>query len=727
MAADGQYVIDISVDVKGAKQAQKDLDDTGKKAEDTAKKISAVMTRLKNTRLRPVVEILDRASPKLKTISQAVSKLPKAAKIAVEVTDKATTPIKKMFGALNTPLGLLGAGAALGAPIAVLTDSLGKAMDFEAQMSSIQALTGATAQQMQQMQTLALQMGAKTKYSALEAAQGIEELLKAGLTPAQVQAGGLEAALNLAAAGGLQLADAAEIMSTALNTFQRDGLSASKAADILAGTANASATSVEELRYSLAAVGSVAAGVGLSFQDTAAALGLFANNGLKGSDAGTSLKTMLTYLIPQSKQAENEMRKLGIITADGANRFFDASGKIKSMADIAQVLQDALKGLTEEQRLNALQTMFGTDAIRGANILFKEGAQGVKEFTTEMLNVTALDVARQKMNNAAGAVEQFQGAIETLQISALLPTLPIITKLANAAADFVTAKTPQIVDAVNRMVDQAKAYVREHFLNNPEFRNLSISGKVWFVFQDLMTEFNKWLDSGGQEQINQVVTTLVNVLSKGLDAAAPTIASVALHIGKAIGGAVIDGFLAALSDSWVGSIIAGAVAGGAIGSVIPGVGTGLGIVIGGAGGALYHAGSIMQSPKPGPAQKTPPPAPSLPSLNSGSSWHGLSSFMHHAAGGILTRPHIGVVAEEGPEAIIPLGPGRRSRAFELWQQVGSYIGAGGPAPVAAGAGGINVYVDSVNVHSANLDSDEEALRIGRIFLAGIKQSVENRR
>lgn len=108
----------------------------------------------------------------------------------------------------------------------------------------------------------------------------MEELLKAGLSPATVKAGGLEAALNLATAGGLDLAEAAEIMSTSLNTFKDDGLKASDAANILAGAANASATSVGELKYGIAQVGTVASGLGLSFKDTSTTLATFAQNGL---------------------------------------------------------------------------------------------------------------------------------------------------------------------------------------------------------------------------------------------------------------------------------------------------------------------------------------------------------------------------------------------------------------------------------------------------------------
>jgi len=349
------------------------------------------------------------------------------------------------FGGLTASLGTvatnLGLVATAAGTVAAAFASVNKAVDFEAQMSSIKALTGASTIEMQQMSKLALEMGANTKYSALQAAQGIEELLKSGLTPAQVQAGGLESALNLATAGGLELADAAEIMSTALNAYRRDALTAEQASNILAGTANASATSVQELRYSLAAVSAVAAGVGMSFKDTNTALGLFANNGLKGSDAGTSLKTMLSNLQPTTKEQIKLFQKLGLVTSSGVNQFYNAKGQLKSLDEIASILQRSLGKMTDQQRMLALEMMFGADAIRAASILYREGAEGVRKFQSEMSKVSALDVAKQKMDNAKGAIEQFRGAMETLAISTLTPLMPMIKNFALTTADLIEKLT----------------------------------------------------------------------------------------------------------------------------------------------------------------------------------------------------------------------------------------------------------------------------------------------
>jgi TP901 family phage tail tape measure protein len=498
----------------------------------------------------------------------------------LRLVDEMSSRLRRVAGGLGSFSGkVIGASAAiagLGAGItaaAVAVKSLSKAMDFEAQMSSIAALTGATNKEMEQMQALALKMGAATKYNALEAAQGIEELLKAGLSPATVQAGGLEAALNLATAGGLDLAAAAEIMSTALNAFQEDGMTAAQAADILAGTANASATSVEELRYSLSMTSAVAAGLGMNFEDTNVALGLFANRGLKGSDAGTSLKTMLQTLQPVTDDQIELFKALGLVTADGSNQFFDAAGNIKSLNDIAGTLRKSMAKLTNQERQHALKLMFGTDAVRAATILFKEGAEGVDKFRDEMSKVTALDVARKKMDNAAGAVEQFHGALETLQISGMTPLLPIIKDMANAAADFIEKYSPQIVAGMQSMVDKAKAYVKKNFIDNPEFQKLTtLESKIKFIFNTLMDDFNKWWNESGAASFQKITEKITSVMVDGLSTAVPRLTEVGLKLGKGL----VSGIIAAIKEDPVASAVMFGGAGGAVaglpGAVIAGGG-----------------------------------------------------------------------------------------------------------------------------------------------------------
>ena len=330
------------------------------------------------------------------------------------------------IGGMKDKLSGMAAGAMAGLPVQAagfagigygVFDAVKNYSDFTAQLSQIKAVTGLDAEAMDAVKEKALELGADTQFSSTEAAQGMTELLKAGVSVKDVLGDASQAALDLAAAGQLSLPEAAEIMSTAMNAFHM--ADATHAADILVGAANASATGVQELKYSLSAVSAVAAGVGMSFDDTNTALAVFANNGLKGSDAGTSLKTMLMNLSPQTKQATEEMQRLGLLTDEGTSKFFDQEGHLRSLSDIAGLLQDHLSGLTDEEKMNALSTMFGSDAIRGGMIMLREGAKGVKDMNAAMKDITAHETAKVAMDNLRGSLLRLKSAWENLTIKLL--------------------------------------------------------------------------------------------------------------------------------------------------------------------------------------------------------------------------------------------------------------------------------------------------------------------
>ena len=146
-------------------------------------------------------------------------------------------------------------------------------------------------------------------------------------------------------------------------------------------------------------------------------LAVFAQNGLKGSDAGTSLKTMLSNLIPKTKTQVEAFSKLNLLTEKGTSAFFDQQGKVKSLAEIAGLLQDRLKGMTKEEQMSTLYDMFGSDAIRGGMILMREGAEGVTKMFEEMSKVTAKEMALTQLDNLKGDIEELSGAWENFQIT----------------------------------------------------------------------------------------------------------------------------------------------------------------------------------------------------------------------------------------------------------------------------------------------------------------------
>lgn len=285
------------------------------------------------------------------------------------------------------------------------------AADFDASMSTVQANTGASADEMNQLRQAAIDAGADTIYSATESADAINELGKAGLSTSDILSGGLSGALNLAASDGMAVGDAAELMATTLKQFNLTGAQSSQVADALAAGAGKAVGSAHDLGLALNQAGMVSHSFGISMQETTGTLAAFADSGMIGSDAGTSLKTMLISLANPSTKATNLMKELGI-------NAYDAQGNFIGLSGLAGVLKDKLSGLSQEQRNQALATIFGTDAIRAANVLYEQGAEGIDDWTKAVSESGfAAEQAAAKNNNLKGDLENLSGSFESLMIS----------------------------------------------------------------------------------------------------------------------------------------------------------------------------------------------------------------------------------------------------------------------------------------------------------------------
>lgn len=308
----------------------------------------------------------------------------------------------------------VGKGMALtGAAIGLAVIGAVKAFaDFDAQMSQVRAVSNASAGDMDKLTAAARAAGKGTKFSATEAAQATTELAKVGISTADILGGALTGSLNLAAAGNVDLARSAEISGQAMKIFNLQGKDVGQIADALANGANKSAADVEQLAQALQQGGLVASQFGLNLDETVGGLSLFADNALQGSDAGTALKTMLLRLNPQTKEAAAAMESIGL-------KAYDASGNFVGLETVAGQLQRGLSGLTQEQRDSALMTIFGQDAIRGANVLYQEGAAGVAEYTKAIgESGAAARVAAINQDNLRGDVEKLTGALSDLAIGA---------------------------------------------------------------------------------------------------------------------------------------------------------------------------------------------------------------------------------------------------------------------------------------------------------------------
>jgi TP901 family phage tail tape measure protein len=299
--------------------------------------------------------------------------------------------------------GLIAAGVGL---------AIARYAEFDAAMSNVIATGADAAENQDRLRQAALDAGASTVYSATEAAGAIEELAKAGISADDAIAGGLDASLNLAAAGSIEVADAAGYMATAMTQFSIEGRDATHVADLLAAGAGKAQGGVSDMSQALAQAGLVANATGLTIEETTGGLTAFASAGLLGSDAGTSFKSMLQRLTPQSAAAQRTMDELGISA-------YDTGGNFIGLSSFAGNLQDSLRRLTPEQRASAMATIFGSDAVRAATILYEQGAEGIDEWTAAVNDQGyAADVARTRLDNLQGDLEALGGAFDTALITA---------------------------------------------------------------------------------------------------------------------------------------------------------------------------------------------------------------------------------------------------------------------------------------------------------------------
>ncbi|KOA59530.1 phage tail tape measure protein [Bifidobacterium breve] len=330
------------------------------------------------------------------------------AKVSGE-SQKAATTMEAAGG--KSKLITTGIAAAGVAATALGAAAVKMAADFDASMSTVQANTGASADEMNQLRQAAIDAGADTIYSATESADAINELGKAGLSTSDILSGGLSGALNLAASDGMEVGQAAEYMSSAMAQFNLTGADATHIADLLAAGAGEALGNVSDFGEALNNVGSTANKFGLSIDTTVGTLAAFAHQGIIGAEAGTQLRSVLLALTNQTEKQRKATEEYGIT-------LYDAQGNFVGMSSLAGQLKEKLGGLTQEQRNSAMATMFGSYAIQGANVLYAEGASGIDEWIKKVSQSGyAADLAAKKNDNLKGDLENLSGSFESLMIS----------------------------------------------------------------------------------------------------------------------------------------------------------------------------------------------------------------------------------------------------------------------------------------------------------------------
>ena len=295
-------------------------------------------------------------------------------------------------------------------PIAALSAaSLKVGGDFQAAFNRVQAATQASGAELQALREKAqgIALDPKLQFSSVQAAQALENLAKNGASTRDILGGAVDATTALATATGAQLAVAADITTDVMNNFGKSAEQAAGLVSNITGATIASKFSIDDYRQALGQAGAVAGQLGASFEDFNTALSLTSSGFSSGSDAGTSFKTFLQRLVPQSKEAEQAMKTLGL-------NFFDAQGKLLPLRDIAGQLQKSFAGLSDQAKNTFGTQIFGADSIRTALLLAKSGAEGFDEMAASIGKVNAAAQGGILNQGFTGGLEAFKSAAEGL-------------------------------------------------------------------------------------------------------------------------------------------------------------------------------------------------------------------------------------------------------------------------------------------------------------------------
>ena len=309
--------------------------------------------------------------------------------------------------------------------------------DFEEQMSRVKAISGATGSSFDQLKQQAIDLGAKTAFSAKESAAGMENLASAGFDANEIMSA-MPGLLDLAAVSGGDVALASENAATALRGFGLDASKAGHIADVFARAAADTNAEVADMGDAMKYIAPVANAMGISLEETAAAVGILSDANIKGSQAGTSLRGALSRLAKPTDPMIAKMEELGL-------SFYDAEGNMKSLKDQIGMLQHAFKGLTPEQQQNALVTLYGQESLSGMMALIDKGPDSLGKLTNSLKdsNGAADEMARTMQDNMNSSIEQMLGAFE----SAAIVIQGIIAPAIRGVADTIGGLVQKFVDA----------------------------------------------------------------------------------------------------------------------------------------------------------------------------------------------------------------------------------------------------------------------------------------
>lgn len=460
-------------------------------------------------KLQLTIQALDKASPVLKTISTTVKSLgSKAWTVAVKMKDLVTAPFRKLWNVISSPITMALSVAGLGFSATDLLDTFN---EFEVGMSGVQALTGATNAEFLLLKETAKDLGASTSFSASQAAIGMQNLASAGFSVEEIIAA-MPGMLDLAASSGEDLAVASDIAASTLRGFGLAAEGATHVADVLAATAAYTNASVADTGQAMKYIAPIANTMGLSLEEVAAAIGLLSDAGIKGSQAGTTLRGALSRLAKPTEDMLEVMHGLNL-------SFYDEQGQMKSISSIVGMLKNNMSDLTDEQKQHALVTLFGQEALSGMMVLLEAGPEKLDTLTQSLENCdgAASEMAQVRLDNLAGDLEALGGALETAKLALMDKLNPYL----RSGVQWLTTQIPQVQSMAEGMVDAAigKFQSLVDFFQSDDFQGADGFAEKLFVSWDkiIVEPFNTWWNSGGKEETLEILSTVGSSIGEVLN------------------------------------------------------------------------------------------------------------------------------------------------------------------------------------------------------------------
>lgn len=500
-----------------------------------------------------LLEAKDRITPTVKqAITYVKSLTSKAWKVTLKAVDLVTSPVRRVFGLLQSPLVAAGVTISAGAGIA---DTVKTYADFEAAMSEVKAISGATSEEFAQLTEKANQMGAVTKFTASESAEAFKYMAQAGWDAKEMM-DGIEGLMALAAASGEDLGTTSDIVTDALTAFGMAAKDSGRFADVMAKAASATNTDVAKMGDTFKYVAPVAGALGYSIEDTAVAIGLMANSGIKASQAGTSLRSLLTNLthpVGQAADAIDEL-KISITNADGS---------VKPLSQTLQELREKFRALSESERAQYAAMLAGQEGMSGLLAIVNASDQDFADLTEQINNSSgaAQEMADIMMDNLSGKFELFTGALDSMKMSLGEKFKPYLIE----ALDWLTNKVPDVENALltamnsfDRFVEKTKSKIDE-FTSTDEWKNADLFGKISIAWDELVAEpFSDWWNGSGKVKVAGVARDIGvgigTAISTGIMALMGIDVSSVVDEGSSIGRQFAEGF----AEGMNGVSIAGA-------------------------------------------------------------------------------------------------------------------------------------------------------------------------